>query len=95
MRIGPREIVVRIEPARELVARLEVHADPAGRARRLEAPTGSRFLPADIPREDELAVEVEEPERRRRVESIPLPRAGADLVPDGARQGREAVPFRQ
>ena len=81
LRLGERDVAVGRQPARELVARLEL--DPLARAW-ADADLG-RALVADPHR---LAVEVEPPERGREVPALEQARARAELLAHRARQRR-------
>ena len=85
--VHPAEVVVGVEPSVDLVAGLEVDAPaPARRPLGLDG--------AGVAGEDQLAVEVEEPDRRREVEAVELARARAELVAERLRERRGLAPRR-
>lgn len=79
----PSEVVVEVRPVGELIAAVEVHARAPRLARRAEV--AGREVGVDVAaREDQLVVEVEDPDRGGEVEALHPGRPKASLAADGA-----------
>src|SRR5262249_6561586 len=88
--VGVREVGVGDEPTEDLVARLEVDAPALRRAGGDEVAPRARLLVAAVAGEDELAVEVEEPDRAGEIElAAELLRARAELVAERLHERRQ------